>query len=116
MKRIVAVSILSLALVGACDSGGASKQGPSTTRGGLSPTSASGCESLEGKARDDCMRMTKEAGTATPLRATNSGETPTGASAAGSDARAERGSGIEGADSAGTTTGIQSGSVGATTK
>jgi hypothetical protein len=116
MKSIVALSILSLALVAGCDSGGSPKQGPSTKRGDLAPTTASGCESLEGKARDECMRMTKESGTATPSRPTNTGETPASASAAGSDARAERGSGIEGANSAGTTTGNQPGSVGATTK
>jgi hypothetical protein len=48
-------------------------------------------------------------GTATPSRQTNTLETPTSAHASGCDARAERGNGIEGANSAGTTTGSQSG-------
>jgi hypothetical protein len=115
MRTTIALSILSLALV-ACDGGNSSKQGPSTKRGDLAPTAAAGCESLEGKARDDCVRMTREGGTATPARPTNPGETPTTASATGGEARAERGSGIEGTSSGGVTTGNQPPTTGATTK
>jgi hypothetical protein len=96
MHSAIVAFILAIALIAACDTGGSSKQGPSTKRGDLAPTAVSGCESLDGQARDDCVRMTREGGTATPARPTNPGETPTTAAATGGAARAERGSGREG--------------------
>jgi hypothetical protein len=68
MHTTIVVFILSIAVIAACDTGGSSRQRPSTTRD-LAPTVATGCESLEGKVRDDCIRKTRKGKTATPARA-----------------------------------------------
>ena len=114
MKRFLALLAMAL-LVAACDSGGSNKQGPQSNRQDTSVnTSAAQCDRLEGAARENCERQTKESGTATPsvggsadMPVGASGAAATGTASNAAPARSERGSGTEGTTSAGTTSGSQ---------
>ena len=106
MKRSLPLLVIALAFAG-CDSGGSAKQGPQTKRQDTpAGATAAQCERLTGAARDDCMRQTRESGTATP--SVGSGvNAPVGSTGSAAPARAERGSGTEATNSAGTTSGNQ---------
>lgn len=72
MHTTIVLFILSMALIAVFDTAGSSRQGTGAKRD-LAPTAVSGCEALEGRALEDCIRKARREGVPILARSSRTG-------------------------------------------